>query len=91
MSGNKPFSTASACSCGVGSGPDMLRFGGKPDPGSGYWYWSQSDPGSATNACGNVAHSPIDCQDCCAETVDVLPPYVPGPADLALTPSCTSV
>lgn len=88
MSSNKPFSTASSCGCGVGS--EMGIYMGGSEPSSGR-YWPQSDPGSATNACGNIALSPIQCSDCCGVVVDVLPPYVPSPADLLAAPVCKDI
>ena len=83
MKSNTPFAVHSACGCG-GGGPTST---GAPDSSS---YWVQSNKGSATGVCGNIALSPIDCTDCC-EAVDVLPPYVPSPADVSAQPACNLI
>ena len=50
-----------------------------------------SGPAAATSPCGNVAYSPINCEGCCGDPLDVLPPYVPSPADFAILPICNAI
>lgn len=84
MSSNKPFAVPSSCGCGGGPDKAPLSGSGRPDQ---LMYYIQSDPSAFTSTCGNVGHSPIECTDCC-EGVAVIPPYVPAPADMAVTPVC---
>lgn len=83
MKSNTPFAVPSSCGCG-GASPTPA---GAPDSSR---YWAHSNQGSATSVCGNVALSPIDCTDCC-EALDVLPPYVPSPADMSAQPACNVI
>lgn len=86
MASNTSIAQPSSCGCG---GPDKSPFGGfgrRPDS-----HWAYAYGAGETSACGNIALSPIECQDCCEGPVDVLPPYVPGPGDLASTPTCKPI
>ena len=76
MSSNTSIGRPSACSCPAG-----------PAPGDQFLIKTAGDNPGFTGTCGNVAHSPINCSDCCG-MVDVIPPYVPSSFDLASTPTC---
>lgn len=88
MISNTPFGIGSTCGCG-GGGPNGMPFGHPPDPVTDHIAWNTGNSAGATNVCGNVATSPISCSGCCGDALDVLPPYVPSPADLSIAPTCT--
>lgn len=90
MLNNLPFAVPSPCGCGGQSTLGMGRRGGGGGGDGSKIAWNESSPGSATSTCGNVALSPINCGTCCS-SVDVLPPYVPSPSDLAAAPVCTPI
>jgi hypothetical protein len=87
---NLPFRGGGAgASCGCGGGPEYsVHPGRRPGPGGG---GAAGSPG-VTTTCGNVAHSPVYCDDgCCA--VEGTPPthYVPANADMSFALVCEPI